>query len=311
MLKGLIMENNYIKEFLTQLKVTKNLTNKTLLAYQSDINNFIIYLNEIDILKVKQVDILNYINHLSEIKKLKDRSIKRKIVSLKIYYNFLDDNNLISINPFKKLKFKFKQEKRLPKTLQLQEVKKLIDCIYKDLESAKSEYKIFEATRNVALLELLISTGIRISEASLLKIQDISKCEKTILINGKGRKERQLYIMNQKVFDSLFNWIKLRKKYNPNCNNVFINKYGNQISIYSIENIFRKYKKMANINLKSTPHFLRHTFATNLLSNGADLRSVQEILGHSSISTTEIYTEVSSLRKKTVLRKYNYRNKFD
>ena len=82
------MENNYIKEFLTQLKVTKNLTNKTLLAYQSDINNFIIYLNEIDILKVKQVDILNYINYLSETKKLKDRSIKRKIVSLKIYYNF-------------------------------------------------------------------------------------------------------------------------------------------------------------------------------------------------------------------------------
>ena len=302
------MENNYIKEFLTQLKVTKNLTNKTLLAYQSDINNFIIYLNEIDILKVKQVDILNYINYLSETKKLKDRSIKRKIVSLKIYYNFLDDNNLISINPFKKLKFKFKQEKRLPKTLQLQEVKKLIDCIYKDLESSKSEYKIFEATRNVALLELLISTGIRISEAALLKIQDISKSEKTILINGKGRKERQLFILNKYVLSSLKNWLTIRKTSSPKCNNIFINKYGNPLSIHSIENIFRKYKTLSNINIKATPHYLRHTFATNLLTNGADLRSVQEILGHSSISTTQIYLEISSNRKKQVLQKYNYRN---
>ena len=296
---------NYINQLITQLKITKNLQEQTLKAYSSDITNFLNYINKD---KIEQIDILNYINYLFDEKKLKDRSIKRKIISLKIYFNFLEDNSIIKTNPFTKLKFKFKQEKKLPKTLQKNEVKKLLETAYNELNSSKTTYKKFETIRNISLLEILISTGIRIQEASLITLNDISLQEKTIIIHGKGRKERQLFILNKYVLSSLKNWLAIRKTSSPKCNNIFINKYGNPLSIHSIENIFKKYKTLSNINIKATPHYLRHTFATNLLTNGADLRSVQEILGHSSISTTQIYLEISSNRKKQVLQKYNYRN---
>lgn len=296
---------NYINQLITQLKITKNLQEQTLKAYSSDITNFLNYINKETI---EQIDILNYINYLFDEKKLKDRSIKRKIISLKIYFNFLEDNSIIKNNPFTKLKFKFKQEKKLPKTLQKNEVKKLLETVYDELNSSKTTYKKFETIRNISLLEILISTGIRIQEASLITLNDISLQEKTIIIHGKGRKERQLFILNKYVLSSLKNWLTIRKTSSPKCNNIFINKYGNPLSIHSIENIFRKYKTLSNINIKATPHYLRHTFATNLLTNGADLCSVQEILGHSSISTTQIYLEISSNRKKQVLQKYNYRN---
>lgn len=296
---------NYINQLITQLKITKNLQEQTLKAYSSDITNFLNYINKETI---EQIDILNYINYLFDEKKLKDQSIKRKIISLKIYFIFLEDNSIIKTNPFNKLKFKFKQEKKLPKTLQKNEVKKLLETTYNELNSSKTTYKKFETIRNISLLEILISTGIRIQEASLITLNDISLQEKTIIIHGKGRKERQLFILNKYVLSSLKNWLTIRKTSSPKCNNIFINKYGNPLSIHSIENIFRKYKTLSNINIKATPHYLRHTFATNLLTNGADLRSVQEILGHSSISTTQIYLEISSNRKKQVLQKYNYRN---
>lgn len=296
---------NYINQLITQLKITKNLQEQTLKAYSSDITNFLNYINKE---KIEQIDILNYINYLFDEKKLKDRSIKRKIISLKIYFNFLEDNSIIKNNPFTKLKFKFKQEKKLPKTLQKNEVKKLLETVYDELNSSITLYKKFETIRNISLLEILISTGIRIQEASSITLNDISLQEKTIIIHGKGRKERQLFILNKYVLSSLKNWLTIRKTSSPKCNNIFINKYGNPLSIHSIENIFRKYKTLSNINIKATPHYLRHTFATNLLTNGADLRSVQEILGHSSISTTQIYLEISSNRKKQVLQKYNYRN---
>ena len=296
---------NYINQLITQLKITKNLQEQTLKAYSSDITNFLNYINKETI---EQIDILNYINYLFDEKNLKDRSIKRKIISLKIYFNFLEDNSLIKTNPFTKLKFKFKQEKKLPKTLQKNEVKKLLETVYNELNSSITPYKKFETIRNISLLEILISTGIRIQEASSITLNDISLQEKTIIIHGKGRKERQLFILNKYVLSSLKNWLTIRKTSSPKCNNIFINKYGNPLSIHSIENIFRKYKTLSNINIKATPHYLRHTFATNLLTNGADLRSVQEILGHSSISTTQIYLEISSNRKKQVLQKYNYRN---
>lgn len=296
---------NYINQLITQLKITKNLQEQTLKAYSSDITNFLNYINKETI---EQIDILNYINYLFDEKKLKDRSIKRKIISLKIYFNFLEDNSIIKTNPFTKLKFKFKQEKKLPKTLQKSEVKKLLETVYNELNSSITPYKKFETIRNISLLEILISTGIRIQEASSITLNDISLQEKTIIIHGKGRKERQLFILNKYVLSSLKNWLTIRKTSSPKCNNIFINKYGNPLSIHSIENIFRKYKTLSNINIKATPHYLRHTFATNLLTNGADLRSVQEILGHSSISTTQIYLEISSNRKKQVLQKYNYRN---
>jgi integrase/recombinase XerC/integrase/recombinase XerD len=131
------------------------------------------------------------------------------------------------------------------------------------------------------------------------------------LIHGKGRKQRILFISSEQVLKKIEEWLSVRDEFAPSTDHVFVNKYGKQISIFSIENIFYKYRDIAKVDGKSTAHFLRHTFATSLLENGADIREVQELLGHSSISTTEIYTEVSVERKKQVLSKFNARNLID
>lgn len=157
------------------------------------------------------------------------------------------------------------------------------------------------------MLDLLICTGIRIGEAAALTIDDIILSERTLLIHGKGRKQRLIYISSSQTWDRIKTLIKERKNYKDK--HLFVNRYEQPLSIHGIEDIYKKYIKKAQITTKSTPHYLRHTFATNLLANGADLRSVQEILGHASVATTQIYTEVTTARKKQVLRKFNYRNK--
>lgn len=204
---------------------------------------------------------------------------------------------------------KYKKEKRLPKTLAIKEAAKLLTYVSKQRLTANSAFEIWKTARNLALIDILISTGIRIAEAAAISTDDVIVSEHTILIHGKGRKQRLIYISCLQTWTNFMQWLKIRNANKVNTNKVFVNRYGNPISIHGIEYIYNTIKVKAGINANSTPHYLRHTFATNLLSNGADLRSVQEILGHSSISTTEIYTEVTTKRKKQVLNKYNYRNK--
>ena len=156
---------------------------------------------------------------------------------------------------------------------------------------------------------MLFSLGLRIEEASNIELEDIDLIYKTLLIHGKGKKERLLYISSDIVIKKINDWIKVRNNLVSESNYLFTNKYGDQLSIYGIENLFYKYRDTAKINKKATPHYLRHTFATMMLENGADLRSLQVILGHSQISTTEIYTQVTIERKKAVLLQCDPRNR--
>ena len=292
---------SYLSNFINYLQATKNLSEKTLRAYTSDLKQFLRYENN-----MLQPDICAFISYLNRQLKLKDTSIRRKIITLKNFYNYLLDTEIINSSPFRKLKFRFKQEKKLPKTLTVNEISKILKCFDID-PTALSPFTQKEYIRDAALLDLLISTGIRIGEAAALTIDDIILSERTLLIHGKGRKQRLIYISSSQTWDRIKTLIKERK----NCNDkhLFVNRYGQPLSIHGIEDIYKKYIKKAQIQTKSTPHYLRHTFATNLLANGADLRSVQEILGHASVATTQIYTEVTTARKKQVLRKFNYRNK--
>ena len=291
----------YLTNFRNYLQTTKNLSPKTLNAYSIDLNQFLKF--EEDVL---HPDICAFVSYLHIDLRLKDSSIRRKIITLKIFYEYLINRDLIAISPFTKLKFKFKQEQRLPKTLSITEVSKILDCFDIDINTL-SPFATKLYIRDSALMDLLISTGIRIGEAAALTLDDIIMSEHTLLIHGKGRKQRLLYISSQVTWNRIKLLMKERK-HSDNCQ-LFVNRYDQPLSINGIENIYKKYVNLANINPKSTPHYLRHTFATNLLANGADLRSVQEILGHSSVATTQIYTEVTTKRKKQVLRKFNYRNK--
>lgn len=139
-------------------------------------------------------------------------------------------------------------------------------------------------------------------------MDDIIESEKILLIHGKGRKQRLIYISCDETWNNLNKWLNIRKEMDISTDKLFVNRSGNQLGIHGIEYIYKRIKENAGINPSSTPHYLRHTFATNLLSNGADLRSVQELSGHSSVAITEIYTEITTQRKKEVLDKYNFRN---
>lgn len=294
-----------LNSFITEIKNTKNLDYKTHKAYFSDLTNFIDFINNQESKIINSENIINYIDSLKKIKNLKDSSIKREIISLKIFTQYLFDNNFLTTNPFQKLKFKYKHEHKLPKILTIEEVEKLLNCITSSFSLSSSNSKIYEGTRDLAIINLLISTGIRIGEICLIKLADINN--KTLLIHGKEKKERLLFLSCEDTIKNLKKWLDIRS--NHQNNHLFLNRYGNPLTIHSIEDIFYKYRDLAIINPLATPHYLRHTFATNLLINGADIRSVQEILGHSNISTTEIYTKISLNHKQDVLNKFNFRNK--
>lgn len=297
-----------IENYIYKTKATKNLSQKTIAAYTSDLHSYERFCGSTNLRSACVDDICKYVGYLSS-RGLKDSTIKRKIITLQLFYNYLFKENLIAVNPFFQHKFSFKQEQRLPKTLTIKEVSLLLSIILHEKQSASTPFSVFENTRDLCLIDLIISTGIRIGEAASIELSDIIPHEHTILIHGKGRKQRLLYISSQDTWNHLKSWLSLRKELEIEATSLFVNRYFAPITIYGIENIFKKYKRLSRINEKATPHYLRHTFATNLLSNGADLRSVQEILGHANISTTEIYTEITMKRKKQVLSKYNYRNK--
>lgn len=291
--------------FLNVIKSTKNLSDKTIVAYNSDLNDFCNFLSS---RRLHKDIILDYTKHLFDERKLQESTITRKLIVLKMFFQFLYQNGHIEHNYYKNYNFKIKKERKLPKTLSIDETTKLITHLSDNTKRDTSTFSFWKACRDLALIDLLISTGIRIEEASNISLEDIIFSEQTILIHGKGRKQRLIYISCDETWTNLLSWIKIRNNKKSNTNKIFVNRFGNQISIHGIEYIYNSVKKSCGINEHSTPHYLRHTFATNLLANGADLRSVQEILGHSSVTTTEIYTEVTVKHKKHILTKYNYRN---
>lgn len=296
--------NFYAEESLSVMKSTKNISDYTFIAYRSDLNDFIKFCNG----KINNNILVEYVYSLSQERCLCDTTISRKLITLKMFFEYLHNKNLIEENYYQNCHFKFRKERRLPKTLTKSEIAELLKTATAERNSAKSNPEILRTYRNLALIDVLISTGIRIGEASSISIEDIIESEKTILIHGKGRKQRLIYISCDETWNNLNKWLNIRKEMNISTDKLFVNRSGNRLGIHGIEYIYKRIKENAGINPSSTPHYLRHTFATNLLSNGADLRSVQELLGHSSVAITEIYTEITTQRKKEVLDKYNMRN---
>lgn len=296
--------NLYAEECLSVMKSTKNISEYSKLAYSSDLKDFISFCNG----KINKNILVEYVSYLSQERHLCDTTISRKLITLKMFFEFLYSKNVIEENYYQNCHFKFRKEQRLPKTLTKNEIAELLKTATAERNSAKSTSEVIRTSRNLALIDVLISTGIRIGEASAISLDDIIESEKTLLIHGKGRKQRLIYISCDETWNNLNNWLNIRKGMNISTDKLFVNRSGNQLGIHGIEYIYKVIKLDSGINSSSTPHYLRHTFATNLLSNGADLRSVQELLGHSSVAITEIYTEITTERKKEVLDKYNLRN---
>ncbi len=291
--------------YITNILQNNSLSKHTKSAYKCDIHHLNKWLSKNEIHVITKLTFDQYFDEIGSL--YKPNTIKRKYISLKLLFKEIHKECNMS-NPFSEVNINIPNRKVLPKTLSMTEVTSLLTAALNEKENATTTFSYNQATRNVAILCLLISCGVRISEVSNLNINDFNSDDKVILIHGKGNKERLTYLSSSMVYKNINDYMKLRKQIPSQSQAIFLNKYGTRLSIYSIENLFKKYQKISNINPDATPHYLRHTFATKLLDNGADLRSVQELLGHASIMTTQIYTAVSLERKKSVLKKFNIMN---
>lgn len=282
-----------LDDFINYLNIEKNYSEYTIVNYKKDIIEFINYLTQEDITKIKDITYLmlrNYLNELSR-HKYSNKSISRKLSSLRTFFRYLVKEGELEQNPMY-LVSNPKEEKRLPKYLNYGEMEKILaipDC--------NSPLGL----RNACMLELMYSTGIRVSELISITINDIDFYNRRIKIIGKGNKERYV-LFGERCLQLLKRYLKdsriiLDKK---KSNSLFLNNLGGSISTRSIQNIVNDVVKQASLKFSVSPHVLRHTFATHLLDNGADLNSVKELLGHESLNTTAIYTHVSNERLRNV-----------
>ena len=220
----------------------------------------------------------------------------------------MEYKEVLDENPFAKLDIRFREAKLLPKTIPLHSIETILSTLYTQKDQATSEYQLRCCIRDIAVIELLFATGMRISELCSLKPSDIDLESSNILIYGKGSKERMIQIGNQEVITAL----KLYKETFVNdiasCGYFFVHRLQHKLSDQSVRFMINRYVELAGINQHITPHMFRHSFATLLLEQDVDIRYIQRMLGHSSISTTEIYTHVSNTKQKDILVNRHPRN---
>lgn len=299
----------HIESYLAFCKSQKCLDNKSIKAYRIDLKQFRISIPTQDINQVSIEHLESYIAFLHI--NYKPKTAKRKIASVKAFYHYLDYKDLITINPFNKMQIKFREPIILPKTIPLHTLEKFLKTIYSQHFNASTVYQQQKTLQDIAIIELFFSTGIRISELCSLKESDVDLQNNTILIYGKGAKERQIQIGNDDVVRILRKYHKAYMDKIKTSNFFFVNKSGTIISDQSVRRMIRKYTSLAGINMHITPHMFRHTFATSLLEADVDIRYIQEMLGHSSINITEIYTHVTTAKQKDILRTKHPRKNFE
>ena len=280
------MKEVQVDKFLFFLKIELNYSELTIKSYQLDLTDFFGYIEskKINYLTITNHDVRGYLKYLDSCN-LKNSTISRRISTLRTFYNYLVDENIVENNVFHNVKNP-KLEKKLPNYLNYNEMEELLESI--DISTT-------EGLEKRLLIEMFYSTGCRVSEMINVKISDIDFTNKTIRIMGKGSKERIVYFGDyaSKYLDNYLSKVKCDKY-------LFTNKKGEKLTINEVEQIVKDIMKHISIKTHVTPHTLRHTFATHLLNNGADIRTVQELLGHANLSTTGIYTHVSSDRLKDI-----------
>lgn len=297
--------NDYITEYLEYCEYRKRLDTKTLKAYKIDLKQYNTYSCDLpEFLSRNTVDL--FITELH--KKYKPKTVKRKIASLKAFFHYLEYKDLLEENPFNKLDVHFREAKLLPKTIPFHSIQKFLSVLYEQKKQATSEYQLRCSIRDIAVIELLFATGMRISELCSLKPSDIDLESNTVLIYGKGAKERILQIGNPEVISALILYQDTFKEDIDACGYFFVNKLKHKLSDQSVRFMINRYAELAGIEQHLTPHMFRHSFATLLLEQDVDIRYIQKMLGHSSISTTEIYTHVSNTKQKDILTNKHPRN---
>lgn len=295
---------NAVKQFIETMRLERNLSSNTLKAYQIDLALFRKWLNnDNEVSNIICEHIRSYLSHITDTLKYNRTTIRRKLTVLKGFFDYLESEDIIFKSPMRKIRNRYKIERKIPRILNRSELRKFFSnrCRVSNPETD---------IRNRSIIELLFATGIRVGELVALNLDNIDMHEGNVVVRGKGGHERVICFSSEKTKAILKDFLKIRRSNSTISNALFLNRFGSRLSATSIEKMIKKYQHLAGIKKKVTPHCFRHTMATMLLNNGADIRAVQEILGHASISTTQIYTYVSRRRQKQVMKKYNHRDKF-
>jgi integrase/recombinase XerD len=290
-----------IDTFLNYLSVERGLSNNTIISYREDLNSYLDYITRqhIDALsKIAKNDIINFMLNQKD-KGISANSIARRLAAIRMFHRFLTRERILKSDPTSLIDSP-KLWKKIPDTLSLNEVDVLI---------AQPDIRDKRGIRDRAILETLYATGMRVSEAANLKIDNVNLDIGFLRCIGKGNKERVIPL-GKKAILGLNRYLDVSRPHllkNKQCEFLFLNRFGRRISRQSVWKLIKKYAKQARIKKSIKPHTLRHSFATHLLERGADLRSVQEMLGHSDISTTQIYTHINKDRLKTIHKMYHPR----
>lgn len=297
-----------INTYLEYCQYQKRLDKKTLKAYKIDLKQFDSKITADSINEINTDKLETFIASLHQ--EYKPKTAKRKIASLKAFFHYLEYKDAIDRNPFNKIQIKFREPVILPKTIPLHTVEHFLSAIYTHHTEAKTDYQKKTTLRDIAVIELLFATGMRISELCSLKLNDVNLYDKSILIYGKGSKERKIQIGNDDVIHVLEKYKTVFLSAMQSCNHFFANQSGRPLSDQSIRRMINRYTSLAAIELHITPHMFRHTFATSLLEADVDIRYIQEMLGHSSINVTEIYTHVAMSKQRDILATKHPRKNF-
>lgn len=298
----------HIVNYLSHCEHQKRLDSKTLKAYRIDLGQFSKSTGITDPIDVSSNILEIYISTLHE--KYKPKTVKRKIASLKAFFHYLEYREVVILNPFNIIQIKFREPTVLPKIIPLLTVESFLSTIYACRRQAPTAYQRKNALRDAAIIELLFATGMRISELCSLKAGDISLSDRSLLIYGKGNKERRMQIGNDDVLHVLAEYHNTFHNKSTSNGVFFINQNQTPVSDQAVRRMINKYVSLAAIDLHITPHMFRHTFATSLLEADVDIRYIQEMLGHSSINITEIYTHVALSKQRDILTAKHPRKNF-
>jgi len=270
-------------------KEHKKLSQKSTKAYAIDLEQFRRQVTA-EVIPVK-MDISAYITYLH--KMYKPRTVKRKIASIRAFFNYLEFEEIITDNPMKKIKTKFQEPQVLPRTISLSIIENILAVVYQEMKQARTGYAFSTALRNIAIIELLFATSIRVSELCSLNIENIDLNNGNIRIMGKGKKERILQLGNPEVISILRCYLEENIVNIKKAECFFVNRFSSRISEQSVRFLIKRLCAKVNIVQNITPHMFRHSFETLLLEEDVDIRYIQHMLEHSSIVTTQIYTRVA------------------
>lgn len=293
-----------VRKYLEYCEFRKELDRNTLKAYRIDLKQFFEYAME-DLPGKEKIE--DYITELH--KKFKQKTVKRKIASLKAYYNYLVEKEIINDTPFRKIKVKFKETMVLPRIIPREEIEQLLNYMYAQENEGNVKYKYW--LRDIAVVETLFATGARVYEISNIKEDSVNLNTGLIRIMGKGGKERYIQIASSEILGILKNYYRKNAEEIKQSGFFFVNNRGGRYTEQSIRLMLKKYTKLAGIERNITPHMFRHSFATYLIEEGVDISCVQQILGHSSIKTTQIYIHVAAKKQAEILRELHPRNRMN